>query len=69
MDVTSEIPALAREEWDLVLELLEREQRELLRETRHTRTSVYRRHLHQREQIVSRLLENLRVHLANTDSL
>lgn len=47
-------------EWQLVVELLEREQRELPPEIHHTRTSSVRTELHERLETVQRLLQKMR---------
>jgi hypothetical protein len=53
-------PKLSEAEWDLVVELLERERAELPVEIRHTRTASVRDELHRREDMVSDLLTRLR---------
>jgi hypothetical protein len=53
-------PKLSEAEWDLVVELLERERAELPVEIRHTRTSSVRDELHRREDMVRDLLGRLR---------
>lgn len=53
-------PVLSRDEWALVVELLERERGELPAEIRHTRTTTVREELRQRLQLVEALLERLR---------
>ena len=53
-------PELAEAEWDLVVELLERERAELPVEIRHTRTASVRDELHRREDMVRDLLARLR---------
>jgi hypothetical protein len=58
-----EPPCLSAEEWGLVLELLERERRELPAEIRHTRTVSVREELRNREQLIDGLLQRLRVAL------
>ena len=52
-------PKLSEAEWDLVVELLQREQSELPPEIRHTRTSTVREELRRREQMVQDLLHRL----------
>ncbi len=52
-------PKLSEAEWDLVVELLQREQGELPPEIRHTRTSTLREELRRREQMVQDLLHRL----------
>ena len=51
---------LSEAEWDLVVELLERERAELPVEIRHTRLSNFRDELHRREAMVDDLLKRLR---------
>jgi hypothetical protein len=51
---------LSEAEWELVVELLERERSELPSEIRHTRTSSVRDELRARETMVQGLLERLR---------
>ena len=53
-------PVLNETEWQLVLELLERERSELPAEIRHTRTSSVRDDLHRRADMVKGLLGRLR---------
>jgi hypothetical protein len=53
-------PKLSEAEWDLVVELLERERTELPVEIRHTRSSNFRDELHRREDMVGDLLKRLR---------
>jgi hypothetical protein len=53
-------PKLSDAEWALVVELLQRELEELPAEIRHTRTASYRDDLHQRRQMIVRLLDRLR---------
>jgi hypothetical protein len=55
----SDQPALTREEWTIIVELLERERSELHPEIRHTRTSSLRAELHRRLDMVGDLLEKL----------
>lgn len=52
-------PELSKEEWTILLELLERERAELHPEIRHTRTSSLRDELHGRLEVVEALLERL----------
>lgn len=54
-------PKLSDAEWDLVIELLERERGELPAEIRHTRVSSVRDELRQRLEMVQQLLERLRI--------
>jgi len=53
-------PTLSETEWNLVVELIERERTELPAEIHHTRTSSVRQALHERLDMVDRLLERLR---------
>ena len=53
-------PVLSEAEWDLVVELLERERAELPVEIRHTRTATVRDELRGREKMVDGLLGRLR---------
>jgi hypothetical protein len=53
-------PVLSQSEWELVIELLEKERGELPVEVRHTRTSNVREELRAREQTIDQLLERLR---------
>jgi len=53
-------PVLNENEWQLVVELLERERGELPAEIRHTRTSRVRDDLHRRADMVKGLLGRLR---------
>jgi len=53
-------PVLSQSEWELVIELLEKERSELPAEVRHTRTSSLRDELRLREQQIDQLLERLR---------
>jgi hypothetical protein len=55
-DTAKEPPILTSEEWSLIGELLDREQRTLLQEIHHTRTRDMRQRLHQRLALVERLL-------------
>ena len=52
-------PTLSPEEWDLVIELLNREQKELRAEIHHTDSKNYRNKLSQRLELVNRLLNVL----------
>ena len=52
-------PILAKEEWDLVIELIERERRELHAEIHQTDSRDYRAKLSQRLDLVDRLLKVL----------
>jgi hypothetical protein len=53
-------PSLTKPEWELVMELLERERYELPAEIHHTRTSQMRDELKQRLELVNALLRRLR---------
>jgi hypothetical protein len=53
-------PRLSEADWDLIVELLEREQSELPVEIHHTRNSTYRGELHERAETVQNLLNRLR---------
>ena len=53
-------PELSDVEWDLVVELLERERGELPTEIRHTRTRTVRDDLHARQRMVQDLLHRLK---------
>ena len=55
-----EQPTLTDAEWTLIIELLERELRELPAEIHHTRTPVFRDELYHRRDMLQRLLERLR---------
>ena len=55
-----EQPKLSEAEWDLVVELLERERAELPVEIRHTRTATVRDELRRREHALDELLARLR---------
>ena len=57
----SDQPKLSDVEWELVLELLQRELAELPVEIRHTRTSSVRDALRRREDVVKDLLQRLKV--------
>ena len=56
----NELSELSEEEAELVVELLEREERELPSEIHHTRLAKYRDALHERLEIVRGLLSRLR---------
>ena len=53
-------PVLERNEWDLVVQLLERECRDLPLEIHHTATKEFRQLLRERLKQVEALLERLR---------
>ena len=53
-------PVLTRDEWTLMVELLERERNELPAEIHHTRTTTFRQQLRERREMIDRLLERLR---------
>jgi hypothetical protein len=53
-------PVLDKAEWDLVVELLERERREVPLEIQHAATKEYRQQLRDRLGTVDGLLERLR---------
>jgi hypothetical protein len=55
----SDQPELSKQEWTILVELLERERVELHPEIRHTRTSSLRDELHRRLETVESLLERL----------
>jgi hypothetical protein len=55
----SDQPELSREEWTILVELLERERADLHPEIRHTRTSSLRDELHRRLELVEALLKRL----------
>ena len=60
MDVkTTQQPTLGKEEWDLVIELVEREQKELHAEIHQTDSRDYRAKISQRLDLVDRLLKVL----------
>lgn len=60
MDVKAQQqPTLTKEEWSLVIELVEREQKELHAEIHQTDSRDYRAKLSQRLDLVSRLLKAL----------
>jgi hypothetical protein len=48
------------EDWQLIIDLLEMEQKELPAEIHHTDTTQYRERLLKRQEIVNRLLHTLR---------
>ena len=52
-------PALTAAEWDLVVELLEREQKQLLVEIRHADRGTFRQQLRPRLDLVNQLLSRL----------
>jgi len=52
-------PALTQAEWDVIIELLKRERSDLPAEIHHTRTTEMRDQLHQRLELVDRLLARL----------
>ena len=56
---TKEQPRLAEEEWNLVIELIQREQKELRGEIHQTDSHDYRVTLSQRLDLVERLLKVL----------
>jgi hypothetical protein len=53
-------PILSDEEWEIVIELLERESSVLLREVRHTDTAKMRELLKRRSVLVEAVLSRLR---------
>ncbi len=53
-------PRLSEAEWDLIVELLERERSDLPVEIHHTRSSSVRSKLHERAEMVQNLLARLR---------
>jgi hypothetical protein len=55
----NEQPALSETEWGIVIELLQREHRDLPTEIHHTGIASYREELHQRHEMIKRLLERL----------
>jgi len=55
---------LSDEEWEIVLDLLERERRELPAEVRHTDNRAYRHRLEERLDTVEDLIRRLREALA-----
>ncbi len=60
MDVEiTQQPPLTKEEWDLVIELVEREQKELHAEIHQTDSRDYRAKISQRLDLVDRLLKIL----------
>jgi hypothetical protein len=60
MDVkTTQQPTLSKEEWDLVIELVEREQKELHAEIHQTDSRDYRAKISQRLDLMDRLLKVL----------
>jgi len=56
----NEQPTLSDPEWDLVIELLEREHHDLPGELHHTRLASYREELRRREELVKNLLGRLK---------
>jgi hypothetical protein len=56
----SEQFSFSEEERELLIELLEREERELPSEIRHTRLTKYREGLHHRLDVVHNVLERMR---------
>lgn len=58
---TARHPVLDKAEWDLVMEFLERERREIPVEIHHTATREFRQQLRDRLKAVDALLERLRV--------
>jgi hypothetical protein len=60
MDVkATQQPTLTKEEWDLVIDLIEREQKELHAELHQTDSRDYRAKISQRLDLVDRLLKVL----------
>jgi hypothetical protein len=57
-------PELSDAEWELIVELLEREHGELPVEIHHTRNAGVRAELHQRSEMVRSLLGRLRTPIA-----
>ena len=57
-------PVLTEAEWNVVLELLIHQRRDLLVEIRHTSTRKYRDELRERLQIVEEILQRLEVEAA-----
>ena len=55
---------LSDAEWELIVELLERERSDLPVEIRHTRSSSVRAELHERAEMVRSLLGRLRIPMA-----
>ena len=58
---TARHPVLDKAEWALVMELLERERREIPVEMHHTATHEFRQRLRDRLKVIDALLERLRV--------
>ncbi|HLJ15151.1 MAG TPA: hypothetical protein VKV15_11685 [Bryobacteraceae bacterium] len=58
-------PILSREEWQVVIELLEREQRDLPSEIHHTRTPNVHDQLHHRLELIQGLLDRLQLPVHN----
>lgn len=52
--------ALENDDWQLIIDLLEKEQKELPAEIHHTDTAEYKERLLKRQQIVDKLLGALR---------
>ena len=52
-------PILSEREWDLILELLENERRELPTEIRHCDTAHVRQELEERQRVVENLIHRL----------
>jgi hypothetical protein len=59
-----EEPRLSESEWELIVEMLERERSELPVEIHHTRSASVRTELHQRAEMVRNLLARLRTPVA-----
>ena len=60
MDVKiSQQPTLAQEEWDLIIEIIEQEQKELHAEIHQTDSRDYRAKISQRLELVDRVLKAL----------
>jgi hypothetical protein len=60
MNLSVQPPALSDAEWDLLLELLERQQRELLVEIRHSDSGAFKQQLRLRLEMVNSLIDRLR---------
>jgi hypothetical protein len=56
---TNTRPELSQDEWALVVQLLERERSELPPEIHHTTSNTMRQHLHERLEMVERLIKCL----------
>ena len=52
---------LSRAEWDLIVELLQREHNDLPVEIHHCQVASYREELHRRQELVQRLLDRMAV--------